>query len=76
MPVTRIWIAIRGKTLEIFEDGTLKLILEKERHPDKEFIEIEKVYGDIGKLVDLAINSYIEEIARKVRLNLDRMEAP
>ena len=63
--VPTIWITINGKELRIIEDGTLALVLEKERHPEKEFIEIEHVTGDVGKLVELAINSYIKETAEK-----------
>jgi len=65
----RIWITITGKTLRIIEDGTMELVLEKEQNPEKEFIEIEKVEGKIGKLVDLAIKSYIEETARKAEIH-------
>jgi len=63
--VPRIWVTITGKTLRIIEDGTMEIVLEKEQNPEKEFFEIERVEGDIGKLVDLAIKSYIEKAVRE-----------
>lgn len=43
----------------------MEYILEKEKHPEKKFIEIAKVEGDIGALVDLAIATYIEKAVRE-----------
>ena len=55
--VPKIWIAIEEDKLRIIEDGTKELVLEKEKHPEKEFIEIANVEGDIAALVNLAIKT-------------------
>ena len=31
MAVASIWLCVTGNTLEIIEDGTMKLVLEKEK---------------------------------------------
>ena len=59
--VPRIWITIEGDKLRIIEDGTMELTLEREKHPEKEFIEIANVEGDIAALVRLAIKSCVEK---------------
>ena len=61
----RIWIAIEGEILRIIGVGTMEVILQTERYPEKKFIEIARVEGDIGALVDLAIKSYIEKAVRE-----------
>jgi len=63
--VPKIWIAIEGETLKIIKVGTMEVYLQTERHPEKKFIEIARVEGDIGALVDLAIKSYIEKAVRE-----------
>jgi len=70
----RIWISIEGKKLRIIEDGTMELILEKEKHPKKQFVEIEKVEGDIGDLVNLAIGTYMEKTAEETEKRLKLRE--
>jgi len=68
--VPRIWIAIEGETLRIIEVGTMEVYLQTERHPEKKFIEIAKVEGDIGALVDLAIKSYIEKAIKETEKDI------
>ena len=63
--VPRIWITIEGEILRIIGVGTMEVILQTERYPEKKFIEIARVEGDIGALVDLAIKSYIEKAVRE-----------
>ena len=67
--VPKIWITIEGDKLRIIEDGTMELVLEKEKHPDKQFIEIATVEGDIAALVNLAIKSYIEKAIKETNKN-------
>jgi len=68
--VPRIWIAIEGDKLKIIEDGTMELTLEREKHPEKEFIEIANVEGDIGALVNLAMKTCIEKAVKETRKDL------
>ena len=63
--VPRIWIAVERETLKIIEVGTMEVYLQTERYPEKKFIEIARVEGDIAALVDLAIKSYIEKAVRE-----------
>ena len=68
--VPRIWIAIEGETLKIIEVGTMEVYLQTERYPEKKFIEIARVEGDIGALVDLAIKSYIEKAIKETKKDI------
>ena len=68
--VPNIWITIEGDKLRIIESGTMELTLEREKHPEKQFVEIANVEGDIGALVNLAIKSYVEKAMKETRKDL------
>ena len=68
--VPRIWIAIEGDKLKIIQDGTIELTLERGKHPEKEFIEIANVEGDIGALVNLAMKTCTGKAMSETRKNL------
>ena len=69
MSVGKIWITIEGKTMEVIKKKGIVDFL-KDRHPEKEFVEIERIWGDIGELVELAIETYIDEIYRSAEKHL------